>query len=834
MVDLTLVSPMRGWATPLDEVDDPVFAGQMLGDGVAIDPTGPEVRSPCDGHVVGVHSAAHAVSLKATNGAEILLHIGLETVGLGGEGFTRHVQDGQAVRRGDLLITVDLDLVAERSKSLVSPMVITNGEAFAIVSREVGRRVEIGDPLMEIRGGAGAAAEREEAGGSATRTAAIPLAHGLHARPSALVAAEAKRHRSDITLSASDRSANAKSPVAVMALGLGHGATVTISASGPDAEAAVAALADLIEHRLPPEPAPRAPAPVPAPPALTAAASATNGHLLQGTPAAPGLAIGTAVRLIAREVTVNTVSHGVEEEGLALAAALGALRVRMTRQAGSGTSEQREITQAHLAFLDDEDLLSAAHQAITSGASAGVAWRGAIQAQVEVLRGIDDVHIAQRADDLVDIERQVLTELAGEAEPGQMLPAGAIVLAEDLGPAQLMGLNGALAGICTAAGGPTSHVAILASAMNIPAVVAFGPALMDVRDGAGLILDGGSGTLQVAPDAAEIEAAQTRLAARQAHVAESRAQAAAPCRMADGTRIEVFANLGSLADAQAAVANGAEGCGLLRTEFLFLERSHAPDEDEQARAYQAIATALAGAPLVIRTLDVGGDKPAPYLDLPHEENPAMGLRGVRVSLWRPDLLAAQLRAILRVKPHGQCRILVPMVASLAELRQVRAVADVARAETGYEGEVQIGVMIETPAAAVTADLLAAEADFLSIGTNDLTQYGLAMDRGNPRVASGVDALHPAVLRLIAAATKGARVHSRQVAVCGGLAADAAGATILIGLGVTELSAPPAAIPEIKAAVRKLNLVACEALAARALNCVSAAEVRTLVAEGETP
>jgi len=829
MADLMLTAPMRGWATPLDEVDDPVFAGRMLGDGVAIDPTGSELRAPCDAEVISLHQAGHAVGLRTVNGAELLLHVGLETVSLGGEGFTRHVADGQRVKRGDLLISFDLDLLADRAKSLVTPIVITNGEGFAIVSRVQGRRVEVGDPLLEIRGGA--VAGTEEAGVTASRTVTVPLAHGLHARPSALVATEAKRHRADISLAAGGRSANAKSPVAIMALGLGHNASVEIVARGPDAEAAATALAELIAHGLPPEPTIAAPAP-PAP----AGPPATAVGVLQGTPAAPGLAIGTAVRLVARDVVVDERSKGVETETRALDAALGALRTRMTSQAATGPREQREIVRAHLAFLDDEDLIGEARRTMAAGASAGVAWRDAIRAQVQVLRGVDDPHIAQRADDLIDLERQVLIELSCEAEPRQVLPAGAILLADDLGPGQLMGLEGGLAGVCTAGGGPTSHVAILASALNIPAVVALGPALAGVPDGAGLILDGGAGQLKVAPDAREIEAAQTRLAARQTRLAQSLAEAAEPCRMADGTRIEVFANLGSEVDARTAVANGAEGCGLLRTEFLFLERTEAPDEDEQAACYQAIASALGDAPLVIRTLDIGGDKPVPFLDLPAEENPAMGLRGVRVGLWRPDILATQLRAILRVRPQGQCRILVPMVASLAEFRAVRAMVEAARSETGHDRPIQVGVMVETPAAAVTADLLAAEADFLSIGTNDLTQYGLAMDRGNPQVASGIDALHPAVLRLIAATTRGARVHDRQVAVCGGLAADPAGAAILIGLGVTELSVPPTAIPEIKTAARRLTLAACETLGAQALACASAADVRALVAQfqGETP
>jgi phosphocarrier protein FPr/phosphocarrier protein len=815
---------MRGWVAPLEEVDDPVFAGRMLGDGVAIDPTGSEVRAPCDGRVLIIHASGHAVSLRAENGAEILVHVGLETVGLGGEGFRRHVADGADVKAGDLLISVDLDLVAARAKSLMSPVVITDGDEFTVVRRLEGRRVEIGDELMTIRAGAGLGSSAAAGETAASRQIVIPLAHGLHARPSALVAAEAKRHRAEISLTVAGRTANAKSPVAIMALGLGAGQSALLTASGPDAHAAVAAVAELIEHGLPPEPISPPSVAMASPPS---AAESTTGAL-KGTPAAPGLAIGSAAWLIAPEPTVIELSLGVEAEILALTKALGVVRDRLVVQARSGPREQCEIIEAHLAFLDDEELTSTAHGAIARGASAGVAWRDAVGVQIEVLRRIEDVHIAQRADDLGELERDVLIALSGEGRIRQRLPDNAIVLAEELGPGQLMSLEGNVAGICLAGGGPTSHVAILAAAMNIPAIVAVGPGLMGVLDGSPLIVDGALGDIKVAPDAGEIEAAQTRLAAIQVHHRDARARAAEPCRMADGTRIEVFANIGSQADADQAVASGAEGCGLLRTEFLFLERGDPPGEDEQAACYQAIATAFDGRPVVVRTLDIGGDKPAPYLDLPREENPALGLRGVRVSLWRPDLLQSQLRAIMRVRPQGQCRILVPMVSSLAELSQVRAMAEAARQEAGHEAPIQIGVMIETPAAAVTADVLAVQADFLSIGTNDLTQYVLAMDRGDPRMASGIDALHPAVLRMIATTTAGARKHDRPVAVCGGLAADVTAAAILIGLGVTELSAPPAILPEIKAAVRELTMAPCQALAARALDCASAAEVRALL------
>jgi len=376
-----------------------------------------------------------------------------------------------------------------------------------------------------------------------------------------------------------------------------------------------------------------------------------------------------------------------------------------------------------------------------------------------------------------------------------------------------------------AGGGPTSHVAILAASMGVPAIVAAGEGVAAIKDGASLILDADAGLLHVAPDAKALEAAQTALAQRAERLAAARAAAREDCRMTDGTRIQVYANLGSLAEAEAAAAVGAEGCGLLRTEFLFLERDTAPDEDEQAARYEAIARAMGGRSLIIRLLDVGGDKTAAYLPIGPEENPALGVRGVRVLMRRPQVLKTQLRAILRGAAHA--KIMVPMVTGLSELRVVRAALDEARREMGRVGRTDLGVMIETPAAAATADLLAAEADFLSVGTNDLTQYALAMDRGNPDLAGEVDALHPAVLRLIAQAAEGGRKHALWTGVCGGLAGDLAGAPILIGLGVTELSMPAAAIPEAKALIRTLSPEACRRLAEQALRQPTAEAVRAL-------
>jgi phosphoenolpyruvate-protein phosphotransferase len=430
----------------------------------------------------------------------------------------------------------------------------------------------------------------------------------------------------------------------------------------------------------------------------------------------------------------------------------------------------------------------------------------------------------------LDVEAHVLLALSGEARPMHLpLPEQAILLADDLLPSELTALDRRrLAAIALSGGGATSHVAILAAAMEIPMLIGIGQALRNVADGQTIIVDADNGTLYEAPAAERIARAQSIVAARLARSAALRSAAAEESRSLDGTRVEVFANLGSTADTRAAVENGAEGCGLLRTEFLFIERATAPTEDEQLTTYQSIADALGGRPLILRMMDVGGDKPLLYLPLPPEPNPALGMRGVRTALAHPALMRTQLRAAMRVTPCGIVSLLIPMVTDVSEIIAVRKVIDELNVELNLAGRVSLGAMIETPAAALTAATLLREVDFLSIGSNDLTQYTLAMDRGHTHLARRTDALHPAVLQLIAAAASAGKDAGKLVAVCGGVAADRTAVPILLGLGVRELSVVPAAIPELKSQIGSLRIADCEKLAHSCLGLASAAEVRGMV------
>lgn len=822
---------MAGWLMPLEEVPDPVFAQRMLGDGVAIDPIEGCLYAPCDGEVTVLQPTGHAITLRAGDGIELLMHIGIDTVQLDGAGFDPQVKVGDRVRTGDVLIRFDLDTVVCGAPSVTTPVLLISQEGLILTAKRGSGMVTPGEPIFTIqRENAGAEGPAELTGETASREVIVPLAHGIHARPAAKLREVLVPFAAKVTITKGDQSADARSPVRLMTLGIKLGDTIRITAEGGRAEDAAATLAALIESGMgeKADPAAARPAPVAAP---AEAPVLNEPGLLGGVSAAPGLAIGTARFFRLPELTIDPVGKGASLERARLEDGIAKVVRAIEADLAHAAGPMRSILAAHRAMLDDPELLEASRQAIVGGASAGHAWRQALRPQAELLRGSSDPHLAERADDMVDLERRVVSAIEGVQDAPLVFPADTILLADDLLPSQVTALDPAqVRGFCTVRGGPTSHVAILAASLGIPALVAMGSALRGIAEGETLILDAGAGTLRVDPSEAQRGEAQARVDARTAALAAARAAAGAEAKLADGTRIEVFANLGSVGDAERAVAAGAEGSGLLRTEFLFLDRDTPPSVAEQTAEYQAIADALQGRPLIIRLLDIGGDKPAPYLPIAVEENPALGLRGIRVGLAHPQVLEDQLRAILGVRPIGVAKIMLPMIASVGELRAVRTVLDRLRGELGIGERVELGIMVETPAAAATADLLAAEADFLSIGTNDLTQYTLAMDRGNPAVASGIDGLHPAVLRLIADTCRGAAAKRRWVGVCGGLASDPLAVPILIGLGVTELSATVAVVPEVKALLATFTLERARAHSNAALACATAADVRRLARE----
>jgi phosphoenolpyruvate-protein phosphotransferase len=495
------------------------------------------------------------------------------------------------------------------------------------------------------------------------------------------------------------------------------------------------------------------------------------------------------------------------------------------------------IFDAHLLFLDDEELVEPARRRIfDERRNAAQAWSIASEEMAQRYRGLDDDYLRARAEDVTAVGHQVVARLTGETGGTKGISEPGILIAPELTPADTAGLDTKLVqAVATAFGGPTSHSAILARSLGIPAVVGVGEQLLDLAEGTPLALDGEAGTIVVDP-APQLIAAQRERAAGRARMEEAaRAAAAEPAVTRDGARIEVAANAGSLEDVRAAVAAGAEGVGLLRTEFLFVGRATLPDEDEQFEVYRSLAEALQGRPMIVRTLDVGADKPLPSLPRPPESNPFLGVRGIRLGLAEPELLSIQLRAILRVGAEFPVKVMFPMVSTLEELRRANGLVDDAREALAKRGvplpdRFEVGMMVEVPAAALMADAFAKEVDYFSIGTNDLSQYTLAADRGNERVAGLADALDPAVLRLIARVGEAAEAAGRWVGVCGELAGDALATPVLVGLGVRELSMSAPSIPAVKQAVRELDLEEARAVARRALEQDSATAVRSMLAD----
>ena len=840
---IVLLAPMTGPVVPLANVPDPVFSGGMFGDGIGVDPLVGQLVAPCDGVVTHLARTGHALTLATAEGAEILLHIGIDTVELNGRGFTPKVAQGAHVHTGDLLIEFDQDLVACNAPSLVSVIAIANSDAFEIVERAGAGMLKAGEaPLLLLRARAGAAAEASRRATNVTEEArqTVTLAHagGLHARPAARAREAARGLDAKVEVRYEGRKAPIESVVGLLGLGAGEGATVEILGVGAQAAAAVEAVAhELLReaHGEAEEKPARQSSPAPRPVAQTGGAPLAP-NTLAGVCAAPGVAVGKLVRWDDADLDPPEAASGTSaaESRLldkALATVDAELNSTVRDASQRGAHGEAGIFAVHRVLLEDPTLLDAARDLISLGKSAGFAWRESIRAQIAVLTKIDDALLAERAADLRDLEKRVLRALGYSNNAARTLPDEAVLVAEEFTPSDLSTLDRTrVTALVMARGGATSHAAILARQSGIPALVAVGDALHAIPEGTQVVVDATAGRIEFAPTPLDVERARverTRLAGVREANRRTSQQAATT---ADGRAVEVAANIATLDDAKTAVENGADAVGLLRTELLFIHRATAPTIDEHRQSYQSIVDALAGRTAIIRTLDVGADKEVDYLTLPPEPNPALGLRGIRLAQVRPDLLDDQLRGLLAVQPLGAVRILLPMVTDVGELIHLRKRIDEFARELGRTDPIEVGVMIEVPSAALLADQLSKHADFLSIGTNDLTQYTLAMDRCQADLAAQADGLHPAVLRLIEATVQGANRHGKWVGVCGALAGDPLAVPLLVGLGVTELSVDPVSVPGIKARVRNLDYQLCRQRAQDVLALESAQAVRAVSRE----
>ena len=558
-----------------------------------------------------------------------------------------------------------------------------------------------------------------------------------------------------------------------------------------------------------------------------------------GIGASPGIAIGPVYLHSATlpDITPRLVTDAAAEvEKLDGGEATVRERLENLQAMHGEGSEEAEVIGAHLLMLEDPEFTGEIRSIIeTESLCAEAATLQVTEESAEMLEALDDEYLAARAADIRDVGTQLLRAVLGlPLETWDDLSVPSVLVASDFFPSETATIPPGMAlGLCTEEGSPTSHIAVFARGMGLPAVV--GVDLPSLESGAVLAFDGETGEVYIDPSPEVIERLRElqEEQRRSREGAEVRAHELALTQ--DGVRIEVAANIGAEEDAARAVGLGAEGVGLFRTEFLFLDRTRPISEEEQYEAYRTVLSEFGDQLVVVRTLDVGGDKQVPGIEIGEEMNPFLGLRGIRLTLARPEMMQAQLRALLRAASAGRLGIMAPMVAGRVDLlafREALAEAERSLVEDGLEfsRDYQVGIMIEVPSAALVASRLAPHIDFFSIGTNDLTQYTLAVDRTNREVADRADHFHPAVLRLIAETVKAADAHGRWVGVCGAMAGDPLAVPVLIGLGIKELSVAIPSVPAIKERVRSLTLDECRSLAARCLQAADPAEARELLSE----
>lgn len=564
-------------------------------------------------------------------------------------------------------------------------------------------------------------------------------------------------------------------------------------------------------------------------------------EILQGIGVVPGIGIAT-IKILSSDVTAelqNYIAGTTEQETAKLTAAVKAggeelLQLKETAQA-TGQQKQADIMDAHYTMLNDPGLADNMNSRIEQGTGAPQAALAAAEEFAALFDSLPDPYMRERSADVRDIGRRLARLLLG----GGQIQYGSepvVLCAQEIEPSLAAAMpTDKVNAILLGQGSTTSHTVIIAKARAIPTVAGLGAALNNIVEGTVAIIDGDSGKVILNPDAEHLGEYWLKIEAQLVRKRQDAQLAALAAVTPSGRNIQLAANIGSPADMEAARKQGAEGVGLFRSEFLFLGREVPPTEEEQYTAYKAVAEQCGDHLCVIRTMDIGGDKPLGYLNINHEDNPFLGWRAIRISLERPELFIAQLKAILRAGAYGKVAIMLPMIISAAEIATARQFVEQAKAELIQEGKafadnMPLGIMIETPAAAITAWELASECDFFSIGTNDLVQYTLAIDRGNPAVASRYSHFHPAVLRLLDGVVKAGHAHGIWVGMCGEMAGDPLAAPLLTAMGFDELSMSAPAIPRVKKIIRRFADEQLQAVLSQALICKDPTDIRKLLQE----
>ena len=822
---LNLYSPVKGKAIDLSQVPDEAFAQKMLGDGIAVLPEENAVYAPTNGVIKNVHKCLHAIVIEK-DGFEILIHIGIDSVSLKGQNFKALVKEGDTVKQGQKLIEFDRDFLAKHTPSnavimiIVSPLEVT-------LKKENLADVDLQTKVFEVSCQEEINNNQDNTNQSEytfiTEEFTVTNKTGLHARPAGEVANLAKSFKDiDILLIKNQKSANAKSVVEILGLSIEYGDKIQITAHGHDAGAAANAVKDCILHKLKDNVVKESPK------QAQVHVNEKGETQIKGIGIFDGITIGKTYVLKDLQFKLEEKSALPPEEELAKFQ--GSLKrvkdaLDKERHAVYGQKDREEILLAHITILEDPFLIEETRQSIMQGFSAAFAFSSAVRRAISVLKNTGNEILRSRVADFIDLETRILTDLTGKNYGIPEFEEDTIIIVRELLSYQLKRLNEHVTGVIMAEGSALSHVSIMLKTLGIPAIIGCGDTVLDTPNGTDIILDSKLGIVTLNP--VNIEEVRKKAQVIKMNRQENLLHAFEAAKTKDGAEIIVSGNVGTIEQAELSAKQGANGIGLVRTEFLFANYKQAPTEQEQYEIYQKIVDSQKGNPVIIRTLDVGADKPIPFIPQIEEDNPILGRRGIRTSLTNVELLKTQLRAIMRVKPYGMAKIMIPMVTFVEEIATVKRFIKEEQEKLGID-KVSVGMMMEVPAAALMAKEFAEEVDFFSIGTNDLTQYTLALDRSHPTLNFLSDSLNPSVLRMVNIITQGAAAHNIPVGVCGAVASEPAGAILLIGLGVKALSVVPSAIADIKALIRGLEIKKCKEVAQKALNCNSVNDVRALV------
>lgn len=818
---IDLYPPLIGMMLDINQVPDQVFAKKMVGDGVAIDPLHNKIYAPINGIIKSVHPAKHAIIIAAREGFDILIHIGLETVGLGGDGFNVHVSNGDWVKQGDVIGEFDLDYIAQCAKTLITPVLLLDLDnkifSFCVIEQN---ETKPEFPIMQVRKKIIEANNIAEQSQICDLIKSNPIhisnPRGIHARPAAAISAIARKYDSEVLIKKDDNQVNAKSIISLLALAVNQNDIVYIYAVNNEIiESLRGVLSHIYDSSIEDEYKDQI------------SSQYIEGSKYYGIAASFGAACGILIKKNCLDFIIEEDANDILFEKNRFYEALNTVKKDIEYNLANLTNTDQVysgILEAHIQILCDPDLMFGCLNIINNNKSAAFAINQVIEIYCNLLANSGNLLLIERQNDLRDLRNRVLSAMHVAELLIQNHDEPTILLAEELTPTDLIHLNKNVVGLISVTGGATSHAAIIARAKGIPLLAGVHPSIMKVEDNINVVLTCKNGYVNIAPTTAEIDEVNIYLSELKHNHELDLKNAGFRAETIDGHQVDCNINITNIIDSRELNENGGSGIGLFRTEFIYFDRDRPPTIEEQYKIYADISASIGDALFVIRTLDAGGEKYINYLNLQHEQNPVLGVRGIRLCLERKDLLIDQLTAIARVN-KSNIKIMLPMISCIEEYRVVKKIFDEIKEQNGITANIELGIMVEIPSVALMSGVFAAEVDFFSIGTNDLSQYILAIDRENAKLAAQIDHLHPAVIRSIDMVVKGAKLFNRPVSICGLMASEKLAIPLLIGLGIEQLSMSINLVAENKAFIRSLHYAHCVEAAEHCLKLSTTLEVR---------